>query len=103
MTMVITIFTYGKYLLPMRLSYILCYFLILPMEIILIMLIIAARNHYSVDVIVALYVTPLWYYASYYFVKDEPNVNNINYTQINDEESVSEIDREDSQSFYVNY
>ena len=70
----------------------------------MIILIIAARNHYSVDVIVALYVTPLWYYASYYFVKDEPNVNNINYTQIiNNEESVSEIDREDSQLLYVNY
>ena len=42
---VISIFIYGKYLLQKRLYQILCYFILVPSEILLLILIIAARKH----------------------------------------------------------
>ena len=57
-------------------------------------LIIAARKHYTVDVIIALYVTPMFYYASYYIFPD-PNMDH------NQKDSCIEMDIEiDSSDFY---
>ena len=55
----------------------------------------------TVDVVVSCYVTPLWYYASYYFVKDEPDLNEqsdliINYVPVNGDSF--DIETEESQS-----
>ena len=58
-------------LVPKKFFQSLIYLILLPGVILEAILIIAARKHYTVDVIVAIYTTPLAYYASYYFVSDE--------------------------------
>ena len=46
------------------------YAFFLPLMCLLVLFVIAARKHYTVDVVVALYTTPLVFYASFYFIKD---------------------------------
>eukprot|EP01083_Nonionella_stella_P182679 657928_1 len=74
LSIVLTVFVYGKLLVPHAYFKCMFYCVIVPLELLLFILIIAARKHYTVDVVVAAYTTPLLYYASYYFVKDQVNV-----------------------------
>jgi len=83
--LILTVFVYGKQLVPHKLYRIVVYFILLPAEILMLILIIAARKHYTVDVVVAMYTTPLIYYASYYFVKDEDLSN------LDDDEQLSKF------------
>ena len=64
-------YVYGPLLVPKKFFRSVFYLILLPGVILEAILIIAARKHYTVDVIVAIYTTPMVYYASYYFVSDE--------------------------------
>ena len=78
LSLVISVFIYGKIIWPKRLYLVMFYCILLPALILQLILIIAARKHYTVDVVVACYTTPLVYYASYYFKTDLPDINDIN-------------------------
>ena len=69
--LILTFYIYGNPLLPKKLYQAIFYLILLPSEILMIIMIIAARKHYTVDVIVAVYTTPMVYYTSYYFLSDE--------------------------------
>ena len=48
----------------------LMYALFWPLLIALVLLILANRNHYTVDILIALYTTPMVFYTSFKFVPD---------------------------------
>ena len=74
LTLLITFFMYSPLLLPKSMHKILFYGVLLPVFLSLPPLIIAARKHYLVDIVVALYVTPMFYHVSYY-IFPEPDMN----------------------------
>jgi hypothetical protein len=83
MSIVITTIHYSHYMLPRFLHYLIS-ILLLCMTISLAILIIVARNHYTVDVVVALYVVPLVYYFVWHQFPDL-KVNNVNDNQEEEE------------------
>ena len=61
MTQIILIFYYGNKFLCRKIMF-LVYFIMTFLLFLLIFLILIARNHYTVDILIALYVTPLLFY-----------------------------------------
>ena len=76
-TLILTVHVYSPQFFPKKICHILSYCVFFPIIAIMAILIIAARKHYTVDIVVALYTTPLLYYASYYFM-DDLEINDIN-------------------------
>ena len=68
--LVLTFYVYSPMVFSKKISRIISFCILFPMFITMCIFIIGARKHYTVDIIVAIYVTPMVYYTSYYFMKD---------------------------------
>ena len=69
-SLVLSVHVYARYYFSICFYRFMMYCVYWPLLLLLCGLIISARKHYTIDVVVALYVTPLVYYASYWLRSD---------------------------------
>lgn len=69
--LVLSAFKYLPYFVKAKFYYyLIMYAMYFPLILMQVLLIISARKHYTVDIVVALYVTPLLYFVSFYIKPD---------------------------------